>query len=259
MHGLTSDVIAGTPVWTAGSGPTLVIVHGGPGFDHTYLVEPLLPLAAEFRLVFYDQPGSAEGRQLTPALLVDQLRELLAALGSNAAPAVLAHSWGTCPALGCFAGAAPRVRALILVSPVALTRERFNRSQARQWKRFPAQLRARLAGSSGLDLQTLSELTPYYLARVNRGRVDVRIPHYDAAAGQQLLAALGDFDFRPLCGSLPARTHLIYGQDEAYRPSDTAEIHACAAVTTLPRAGHFSFAEQPHAFRALVAAARAAA
>lgn len=249
-------VLAGTTIWTAGRGPSLVCVHGGPGFDHTYLVEPLLPLARRFRLVFYDQLGSASRGRLTPARLVEQLRALLVALGGEDPPGLLAHSWGTYLALACLAhGRTPRLRGVLLVSPVGLARERFDRSQARQMRKFPKELRDRMREPDGLDLALVRDLTPYYLAPSNRGKVTLAVSHYDGSAAGRLLAGLGDYDFRGLCGSLPAPTHLVYGQEDAYRPRDTREIHACALVTTMPFAGHFPFAEQPQAFRSLAEAA----
>ena len=52
-----------TFVKAVGTGPPILVVHGGPGFDHTYLVEPLAFLTDRRTLVFYDQPGCGQ----TPA------------------------------------------------------------------------------------------------------------------------------------------------------------------------------------------------
>lgn len=45
-----------------GQGYPLVLMHGGPGLDHTTLL-PLLPLADQFTLIFYDHRcnGHSEG------------------------------------------------------------------------------------------------------------------------------------------------------------------------------------------------------
>jgi proline iminopeptidase len=41
-----------------GHGPPVVIVHGGFGAEHSYLLDPFMRLASRHRLVFYDQRGS---------------------------------------------------------------------------------------------------------------------------------------------------------------------------------------------------------
>jgi hypothetical protein len=38
-----------------GKGPPLVVLHGGPGADHTYFLPWLLPLARTHRLIFIDE------------------------------------------------------------------------------------------------------------------------------------------------------------------------------------------------------------
>src|SRR5205823_4148655 len=40
-----------------GAGPPVVVVHGGPDFDHEYLLPDMDRLADSFRLVYYDQRG----------------------------------------------------------------------------------------------------------------------------------------------------------------------------------------------------------
>jgi proline iminopeptidase len=45
-----------------GTGTPLLILHGGPGFDHTYLLHQMSALAEHCRLVFYDQRASGASR-----------------------------------------------------------------------------------------------------------------------------------------------------------------------------------------------------
>src|SRR5258705_9433582 len=40
-----------------GTGPPLFILHGGPDFNHNYLLPDLDRLASTFRLIYYDQRG----------------------------------------------------------------------------------------------------------------------------------------------------------------------------------------------------------
>ena len=50
-----------------GKGPPLVVVHGGPGADHTYFLPWLLPLARTHRLIFIDERGSGRSQRLQDA------------------------------------------------------------------------------------------------------------------------------------------------------------------------------------------------
>ena len=52
-----------------GTGSPLVIVHGGPGADHTYFLPYLLPLARTHRLIFIDERGSGRSQRLQDASL----------------------------------------------------------------------------------------------------------------------------------------------------------------------------------------------
>lgn len=84
---------------TLGEGPPIVVVHGGPDFDHTYLLPELDRLADSFRLVYYDQRGrgrSAEGvspDEVSIASEVDDLDAVRRHFGLGPV-ALLGHSWG---------------------------------------------------------------------------------------------------------------------------------------------------------------------
>ncbi|HJU76217.1 MAG TPA: alpha/beta hydrolase [Gemmatimonadaceae bacterium] len=112
------------------SAPPLLVLHGGPGAHHDYLLPQYLELAAGRRLVLYDQRGGGKSRSdsLEPitwrthaddlAKVVDELRlEPLDVVG---------YSWGALLALLYSVEAqqsgfrAPRL--LVLVSPAPLTK-----------------------------------------------------------------------------------------------------------------------------------------
>ena len=133
---MRSKQLGGSRVWTAGSGPTVVVVHGGPGFNHKYLTRSLLPLSPHFRLVFYDQRSRGA---ISPAALTEQLRRILVAAAGDGPPVVLAHSWGTYLAFACLTlPDSPAVRGAVLVSPVPLTLNGFNRAGARFKRSLPS-------------------------------------------------------------------------------------------------------------------------
>jgi pimeloyl-ACP methyl ester carboxylesterase len=236
---ILSTRLGGSRVWTAGNGPTVVVVHGGPGFDHWYLTPPLLPLAKHFRLVFYDQRSRGA---ITPAGLTEQLRRILAAVASEGPPVVLAHSWGTYLAFACLTlPNAPAVGGAALVSPVPLTLKGFTRAGARFQKSLP-----KPAPTS------IKELFPYYLAKQNRGKESIPMPHFDAAAYRRIMTALqgSSYDFRKASALLPKATHLVFGrQDHLSEPSDFKGISRRVSFTNVSGAAHFAFAEQPEVFR----------
>jgi proline iminopeptidase len=81
-----------------GSGFPLIVLHGGPGVDHTMFRPYLDPLGDEFRLLYVDERGQGRSDRVDPAALtldvfardVDRLAEALR-LGSFA---LLGHSFG---------------------------------------------------------------------------------------------------------------------------------------------------------------------
>ncbi|HEX7973372.1 MAG TPA: alpha/beta hydrolase [Anaerolineales bacterium] len=80
-----------------GQGYPLVLMHGGPGLDHTSLL-PLQPLADQFTLVFYDhrcngRSDGADGSSMTFENLTADADSLRQTLGFDQW-AVLGHSFG---------------------------------------------------------------------------------------------------------------------------------------------------------------------
>ena len=46
-----------------GAGRPIIVLHGGPDFDHTYLRPELDRLADQARLIYYDQRGRVDRRE----------------------------------------------------------------------------------------------------------------------------------------------------------------------------------------------------
>lgn len=84
----------------------LIVLHGGPGACHDYLL-PLADLAPAIPLVFYDQLGNGRSTHLpekkgdeafwTVDLFLDELENLIIHLGlEDRSIDVFGHSWGGC-------------------------------------------------------------------------------------------------------------------------------------------------------------------
>lgn len=114
-----------------GKGPTVVVLHGGFGAEHSYMIDGLAGLATRYHLVFYDQRGSLRspysvfekgGSVACPDSLisvarhVSDLERLRRELGLNKLT-IIAHSMGTFLALSYLQQFPERVAGLVLLSP----------------------------------------------------------------------------------------------------------------------------------------------
>ena len=105
-----------------GHGQPIIVLHGGPDFDHSYLLPDLDRLADAFRLIYYDQRGRGRSvEQVVPedVTLTSDIDDLDAVrrhfqLGSAV---LLGHSWGTVLALEYALRHPTRVSHLILMNP----------------------------------------------------------------------------------------------------------------------------------------------
>ena len=120
---------AGATIYTKtmGSGAPILVVHGGPGLDHSYFLPYLEPLADDYQLIFYDQRASGrssagDSSAFTLDGFVADLEAVRAASG-NERVHVLAHSWGAILALNYAMEHMDRVTSLVMVNPIAASTE----------------------------------------------------------------------------------------------------------------------------------------
>jgi proline iminopeptidase len=104
-----------------GHGPPLVLMHGGPGLDHTTL-DALEPLAAHFTLIFYDHRANGRSTGATESMTFDNLvadaESLRETLGFDRW-SVAGHSFGGHVALEYALRHPERVSSLLLLDTAA--------------------------------------------------------------------------------------------------------------------------------------------
>lgn len=110
-----------------GKGEPLLIVHGGPGLNRTYLLPHLKNLSKWFTLVFYDQ--RACGRSSIPSpdsislkFLSDDIEAIRKNLGVEKIM-LFSHSWGAIPVTQYALDYPDKVKGIIYCNPVALSKE----------------------------------------------------------------------------------------------------------------------------------------
>jgi pimeloyl-ACP methyl ester carboxylesterase len=252
---ITND---GTKIYSLGKGPALVVVHGGPGLEHTYLINPLKALAKKRTLYFYDQYGCGNNRILPEGFklddLVNQFLGVVDSISFDKHIDLIAHSWGAFifyETLRLY----PEIKfgKVILVSPVGLIRSRFDDSGERLISRIPGDVMGQVEKFMGENdgRQLMNLIAPYYMGRI-RTDVSLDFKEYCSENFDRIVEKLGDYDCRGIQTILPKNLILIYGDNDIERPKDTAEIHSFATIQIVKDAGHFSFAEQNFKFLTIV-------
>jgi proline iminopeptidase len=113
-----------TEVYGDGNRPTVIVIHGGPGGDFTYL-KSLQALSGEYRVVFYDQRGTglsprenAEGHSID--LFLKDLDGLVDAFRGNGRVRLIGHSWGGMLATAYIARYGDKVSHAVIMEPGVL-------------------------------------------------------------------------------------------------------------------------------------------
>ena len=133
--------IAGVRLFTrrVGAGPRVVVLHGGPGAHHDYLLPQYDRLAAGRELFYYDQRGGGQSPVDRETAVgwrehVADLEGLRQVLG-GAPLTLLAYSWGGLLAVLYYLEHPAHVARLALVAPAAIApeyRAEFDREFARR-------------------------------------------------------------------------------------------------------------------------------
>jgi len=259
-----------------GHGLPIVVVHGGPDFDHEYLVPEMDRLAAaSFHLVYYDQRGRGRsffGEQpdpITMATEVDDLERVRAWFGFESV-VVLGHSWGGLLATEYAISHPQRVSHLVLMNTAPASHADATVLRAELARRRSAEQTARMKELSSDpkflagDIQTEAE---YY--RIHYGTTLRNSAHLASVIGrlrtafteQSILAARAiedglyedtwsrsDYDLIPALRLLDIPALIIHGDDD-FVPLDVvrriADAIAGSQLVVIPDCGHFAYLEQP--------------
>ena len=246
--------------------PPLLLLHGGPGASHDYLLPQMLELARDHRLLCYDQRGGGRSRHDDDRATItwqDQVADVgRVAMELGAAPLdLVGYSWGGLLALlyaveAAAGRAEPRPARLTLLEPAPVTRafreafeQEFTRRQA-----GPAvvALRDELARSGLRERdpdayrQRLFEVSVAgYFADPHRAR-DLTPFRVTGRVQQSIWSSLGDYDLVPALRDLRLPAFVVHGrQDPIPLASSEAVAQALGAkLLVLEDCGHVPYVER---------------
>jgi proline iminopeptidase len=263
---------------TPGAKPILVL-HGGPGAEHDYLLPQMLDIAAPDRaLYFYDQRGGGRSKtdDRTPITWRTQAEDLaLVARELSLDPGdgltIVGYSWGgllaMLYAIEAAAGRAyPPVRRLALIDPAPVTRafrDQFEKEfNARQSGPAVRELRDEL-NASGLKESDPEAYKHWsfelsvagYFADPRRAR-DLTPFRVIGRVQQSIWESLGDFDLTQpgFLDSVHLPSLIVHGRQDPIPVESSRAAAKClrSDLVVLEDCGHVPYVEQPgQLFKAL--------
>lgn len=247
-----------------GQGPPTVVLHGGPGAHHDYLLPGFDLLATGRTLIYYDQRGGGRSPVERDVPVgwrehVADLEALREAWGLDRL-SLAGYSWGALLALLYALEHPARVARLALVSPAPVWREaraeferRFAERSASPWVRAEREalqasgLRDRDPEAHRRRAFELSVAGYFHDPERVRGLTAFRVT---GRTQQEVWASLGDFDLRPRLPSLRVPALVLHGSDD---PIPWASARALADLLgaefhLLADCGHVPHVEATDAF-----------
>lgn len=268
-NGQTFDIPGGKiyyEVAGSGTGTPLVVVNGGPGFDHTYLhiASAWDTLGKNRRIIFYDQRGDGrsgplkQGQSCTLADQIADLEALRAHLGFEKWD-MLGHSWGGYLSMAYSARHPERISHLMIVDSAApkwadtlfLFAQIFPEiTERRNGYAFADEMGDKAASDASIhDYLTMlfysAEKRDAFVAQMGSGA-------YNKTVFQSVISDLPRFDLNPELPKYKFPVLVVTGRyDINVAPLVAYKIHQAipgSRFVVFEKSGHIPFYEEPDAF-----------
>ncbi len=272
--GQTIDISGGGKLYYhitgGGSGVPLVILNGGPGFDHRHMHigTAFDLLGKDRRIIFYDQRGNGRSGPLKPGqscTLADQIEDLEALRIHLKLDKwdVLGHSWGGFLSMAYSARHPEHVERLIIVDSAA---PKFSDTIFLFGQVFPETIERRsaytfadeLGDKAASDASIREYLTMLFYSTEKRDNFIAGI-HSDAftkEVGAAVQRDIARFDLNPELPKFKFPTLVVTGRyDINVAPLIAYKIHKAipgSKFAVFERSGHIPFYEQPDEFVAVI-------
>jgi proline iminopeptidase len=276
MEGFTSTTPV--PLYWVSHGPSggerLLVLHGGPGAHHDYLLPQMLDLARDRECLFYDQRGGGRSRHdddRAPITWESQVRDLECVAREFALEplTIVGYSWGALLALlysvqAAHGHASPPPARLVLVDPAPVSRAwraEFEAEFTRRQQSAAVQaMRDELAASglresdpAAFRQRTFALSVAGYFAHPAAARTLTPF-RVTGRVQQSIWESLGDFDLTAALRDVRCPALVVHGRQDPI-PLESSESVAAALDAewvVLDDCGHVPYVEQPEAlFRAI--------
>lgn len=259
-----------------GKGEPVIIIHGGPVLDQSYMIDHFKELAKNHRLIFFDQracgKSTAEVDTSTMTLknLIDDIDKLRQELGLVQVH-VLGHSWGGMLAAMYAIEYPLKVKSLVLCDAMPPSFRLWNEEEqilAQRTSGYDSLLEEQIKSQEGFKNQDVKwvdslmkiSFKSQFEDTTKLALLKIKLPE-DYFKRSKIFEHIGPelfaFDLTTQLEKIIVPTLIIYGDQE---PSTdiSAPVYksgiANSRVVVMPNCGHFPFIEQPLRFNLAVEA-----
>ncbi len=251
-----------------GQGDPIVILHGGPGLDQTYLQPQMLELAKDHQVIFYDQRGS--GQSLQTAMIpryvnleqfTNDINDLRTELKLKKIT-LIGHSWGGLLALN-YAHQYPKTVSHLILLNSAPADDKGNNAFLDEFNKRTAGIKNKIKpffnynDFEKLSVDQITQIykdifTVYFYNQKNIDQLTLNFNKDSALSGFKVMNMIGspikDGKFLKSLHTLKVPTLIIHGEQDVISVNSARKIQ-----TTIPNAqgiylaecGHFSYIEKP--------------
>ena len=256
---------------TLGQGEPLVIVHGGPVMDHSYLLPHFEQLAKDFQLIFYDQRACGQSAVDVDTAsthldgFVEDIELLRQALNLDKIN-LLGHSWGGLLAMKYGIKYPQNLKHLVLSNSIA--------PSVADWQEEGAAVSERATNQDRADRQTIMasgalqsadpsmaitkllkiSFRPQMYDTTNLAQLNLFVPK-DYMQRSQIFGLLGpdlaNFNLYPELKKITCPTLIIYGGEEPatrLHAQKMTDSFLNGQLSIISKAGHFPFIENASGF-----------
>jgi|AntRauTorckE6833_2_1112554.scaffolds.fasta_scaffold00344_21 proline iminopeptidase len=257
-----------------GKGEPILIIHGGPGLNHKYLLPHLEPLSEDYRLIFYDQRASGRSSISvdTNSIRIDNFLEDIDALRESMGIKklnLMAHSWGGLLAMKYAIKHPDKIKSLILINSTGASSEidaKANQLLADRFTQDDSINRTSIIQTEEFqkrEPETIEKLMKigfkhqFYEASLIDSLALELNENYDQTSRllQYLRRDLMNYDFHKDLEAIQSPTLLIYGDYDPLTETAGKQIHRSiehSKLRVIDNCGHFPFIEKKEKFLEIV-------